>query len=320
MTEVFGGKSVYVSGRFPGLSKDEVWTYLLGLGAIGTTSKSTAQAYLCPDRSDAKLVATGKPIYTLEDLGAPLAGYVDRVGAAVAARREEYKRDKNLVTHFAHGAPADDALIARVEAALGFPAPAELKTLMRQFNGLSAVAAKLKRGAELTLPSDAPLPYAALADMNHPLWRGGKVEWLMGVIAIPTWEEVFLRPQAQRICDPGGAYGPKDVIKIGGLKVAAGQLFPRLFAFDLYHSFGGTALYADPKDQTVKAIYAFDAWADITSAQPVSLRAYMESLAAGLWGRVVHAGQRWIQPVSKTAWPTYIRNIHGAPYVFVELK
>lgn len=319
MTEPFDGKRVYVSGKFPGLAKDEVWTYLLGAGAHGTTSKSSAQAYLCPDRSDAKLVATGKPIYTLEDLGPPLAGWAARVGAAVAARREENRRNPALLTHFAHGAPADDALIARVEAALGFPAPAELVRLMRQFNGLSAVAATLKRGATVELPADRPLPYAALADSGHPLWQG-KIDWLMGVIAIPTWEDVFLRPQARRICDLGGAYDAKAVIKIGGLKVAAGALFPRLFALDLYHSFGGAAVYADPKEQALRVIHAFDHWADITGAQPLSLRAYLESLAAGLWGRVTHAGQRWIQPVSKTAWPTYVRNIHGAPYVFVELK
>lgn len=319
MAELFDGKRVYVSGKFPGLSKDEVWTYLLGAGAHGVNSKSPAQAYLCPDRSDAKLIATGKPIYTLDDLGAPLAGYALRVGAAVAARREDLRRNKNKVCHFAHGAPADDALIARVEAALGFPVPADLLALMRQFNGLSAVVATLKRGATVELPDDRPLPYAGLADSSHPLWRG-VIDWLIGVIAIPTWEDIFLRPQHQRLCDDGGVHDPEEVVKIGGLKVAAGALYPRLFAFDLFHSFAGAALYADPKEREVQVIYGFDHWADLTGAHPLSLRMYMESLAAGIWGRAVHVGQRPIKPVSKTAWPTYIRNIHGAPYVFLELK
>lgn len=319
MGEIFDGKRVYVSGKFPGLSKDEVWTYLLGAGAHGVTSKSSAQAYLCPDRTDPKLLATGKPLYTLDDLGAPLAGYVDRLAAAVAARREDLKRTQDRVCHFAHGAPADDALIARVEAALGFPAPADLVTLMRQFNGLSAVVATLKRGARVDLSDDRPLPYAALADSGHPLWRG-VIDWLIGVIAIPTWEDIFLRPQRQRICNLGDVVDPSSTVKIGALKVAASALFPRLFAFDLFHPFAGAAVYADPTDRSLAVIYAFDHWADITGAHPVSLRTYMESLAAGIWGRVAHAGQRPIKPVSKTAWPTYVRNIHGAPYVFLELK
>ncbi|MCB9565970.1 MAG: hypothetical protein H6710_01890 [Myxococcales bacterium] len=67
-------------------------------------------------------------------------------------------------------------------------------------------------------------------------------------------------------------------------------------------------------------IYAFDYWADITSAHPVSLRTYMESVLAGFWGgsRTPASGRSPV--VSKTAWPTYIRNIHGAPYIFIELK
>jgi hypothetical protein len=185
--------------------------------------------------------------------------------------------------------------------------------------GDAAAVALLKRNAGLAIADDKPLPYAALADMKHPLWQG-KIEWMIGVIGIPTWEDIFLRPQKDRLCDPGSSMDPKEVVKIGALKVKAGALFPRLFAFDLFHHFTGTALYADPADQTMKVIYAFDHWADLTGAHPVSLRADMESLAAGIWGRTVHAGQRIIKPVSKTAWPTYIRNIHGAPYVFLELK
>lgn len=319
MTEVFDGKRIYVSGKFDGLQKDEVWAYLLGQGAHGTMSKSAAQAYLCPDPTDAKLVATGKPLYTLDSLGESLEGYLDRLKAAVQARREDLGRQKHAVCHLAHGAPAGKALIAKVEEALGFPAPADLLALMRQFNGLSAAVAVLKRGKSVEIADDKPLPYAGLADMKHPLWQD-KIEWLIGVIALPSWEDIFLRPQPRRLCDLSSAVGPKEVVKIGALKVKADALFPRLFAFDLFHHFAGTAVYADPRDQTLKAIYAFDHWADITGAHPVSLRAYMESLAAGIWGRMAHAGQRLIKPVSKTAWPTYIRNIHGAPYVFLELK
>lgn len=318
MSEIFDGKRVYVSGKFPGLAKEDVWTYLLGAGAVGTASKSAAEAYLCPDLSDAKLAASGKPIHTLDELGPPLAGYADRLAAAVAFRRADLRRRDGLVAHFGRGAPADDALIARVEAAIGFPAPPELRTLMRGFNGLSAVVAALKRGKKVELADSGPLPYAALADSGHPLWQGA-IEWLIGVVAIPTWEEIFLRPQQQRICDLSSVYEAKAEMKIGGLKVRAGDLFPRLFAFDLFHPFAGAALYADPKERALKVIYAFDHWADLTGAHPLSLRTYMESLVAGIWGRMSHAGQRPVKPVSKTAWPTYVRNIHGAPYVFLEL-
>ncbi|MEZ4449047.1 MAG: hypothetical protein R3B09_06145 [Nannocystaceae bacterium] len=321
MTEIFGGKRLYVSGKFEGLQQGEVWAYLLGHGAQGTTSRSGAQGYLCADPSDPKLVATGKPLYTLADLGAPLAGYLDRVKAAVESRRAELLRYKKpLVTHLGYGPPADDALIAKVADALGFPVPDDLLTLMRQFNGLSAAVAMLKRGGDpIELSDDGPLPYCALASMSHPLWRG-RIDWLLGVIGIPTWEDIFLRPQAERLCDAASAYPPKSVIAIGPLKVKSEALFPRLFAFDLFHHWAGAALYADPKAQALRVIYAFDVWADFTSAHPLSLRGYMESLAAGLWGRAVHVGQRYVRPTRSSGWPTYVRNIHGAPYVFLEFK
>lgn len=316
---MFDDRQVYVSGKFAGMQKEEVWAYLLATGAHGTMSKS-AGAYLAADPTDPKLVATGKPIYTLADLPASLDGYLDRLRAAVAFRRADLAHYTHAehVAHLGHGPPADDALIARVEAAVG-PLPEDVLALMRQFNGLSCVVATRKKGHGVELPDGAPLPYATLADPSHPLWDG-KTDWLLGAVAIPTWEDIFLRPQAQRLCDLGGSYGPKEAIKIGALKVKAGELFPRLFAFDLFHHFGGAALYLDPKERQARVIYAFDHWADLTSAHPVSLRLYMESLAAGIWNRIAHVGQRPIKPTSKTAWPTYIRNIHGAPYVFVELK
>lgn len=317
MTDVFDGKPVYVSGKFDGLKKEEVWVYLLATGAHGTMSKSAAGAYLSADPGDPKLVATGKPIYTLADLPAPLDGYLDRLEAAVAFRRDDLARLSH-VGHLGYGPPADDALIARIEATVG-PLPADVLALMRQFNGLSCAVATLKKGQTVELPNGAPLPYAALADLNHPLWKG-KIDWLLGTIAIPTWEDIFLRPQDQRLCDHGGSLGPKEVVQIGALKLKAADLFPRLFAFDLFHSYGGAALYLDPKDRQAKIIYTFDHWADLTSAHPVPLRVYMESLIAGIWHRVAHAGQRPIKPTSKAAWPTYIRNIHGAPYIFIELK
>lgn len=317
--EPFDGKPLYVSGKFPGQDQGEIWAILLGFGAYGVTSKSVAKAYLCADPTDPKLLATGKPLYTLADLGAPLAGYRERLEAAMALRRAELKRWTHCghVAHLGFGPPADAALIARVEAATG-PLPEEIRTLMGQFNGLSCVVATLKQGATLSLPDGAPLPYGALADSEHPLWQG-QVDWMIGTIGIPTWEDIFLRPQKSRICDHTG-YEPKDILKIGSLKVKAGELFPRLYGWDLYHHFGGAALYLDPADGRAKVIYTFDYWADLTSAHPIPLRAYMESLVAGLWHRASHAAQRPIRPVSRGAWPTYIRNVHGAPYVFVELK
>ena len=310
--------SIYVSGKFPALQKDEIGAYLVAQGARYSESKSAAGAYLCADPGDPKLVATGKPLFTLDDLGPPLAKYIERLTAAIDHQRTgTYKRD-NLLCHLGHGPPANKALITRVEAALGFPVPADLLALMRQFNGLSLAVAKLKKGAKLEL-GDKVLPYAALADMKHPLWTA-PVTQVLAAIGIPTWEDIFLRPQAQRICDHGSSYAPKDVIKIGALKVKAGDFFPHLFAFDLFHHYHGAALYADPKDKQLKVIYAHDYWADLTGDHPISLRTYAESLIAGIWGADWNVGQRLIRPVSKTAWPTYIRNIKGSPYIFLDLK
>lgn len=320
VTESFDGKPVYVSGRFEGMQKEEVWARLLATGAYGTMSRSVAKAYLSADPADPKLVETGKPIHTLADLPASLDGFLEQMKGAVAMRRAELRRYTHCghVAHLAYGPPADDALLARVAQALGGAPPAEVVSLMRQFNGLSCVVATLKDKKPLELP-DAVLPYAALADSAHPLWQG-RLDWLIGVVAIPTWEDVFLRPQEKRLCDKSAAHGPKDVLKIGSLKVKAGELFPCLFDFDLFHHFGGAALYLDPKRHQASVVYAFDHWADLTSAQPVPLRLYLESLAAGLWGRIANVGQRPIKPVSKTARPTYVHNVHDAPYVFVELK
>jgi hypothetical protein len=310
--------SIYVSGKFASMQKEEVWAAVLATGACGVNSKS-AKSYLAADPDDPKLVATGKPIYTLSELPDSLDGWLERLKAAVAYRRAEqmrHYRDKSIA-HLAYGPPADDALIAQIERAVG-PLPAELVSLMRQFNGLSCVVSTFKSGKAIKLPDDTPLPYAALADTSHPLWLAPP-DWLLGVIALPTWEDIFLRPLDQRLCYFSG-YDPKTQLKIGSLKVKAEVLYPNLFAFDLYHHFGGVGLFLDPRDGQAKLIYAFDYWADLTSAQPISLRFYMESLVAGIWSRMSHAGQRPIKPTSKTAWPTYIRNIHGAPYVFVELK
>src|SRR5690606_39122322 len=131
-----------------------------------TMSKSVARAYLSADPGDPKLIATGKPIYTLADLPASLGGYLDRLTAAVAFRRDDLARLTHVehVAHLGHGPPADGALIAQIEAAVG-PLPADVLALMRQFNGLSCVVATLKRGHGVELPSGAPLPYAALADL-----------------------------------------------------------------------------------------------------------------------------------------------------------
>ena len=320
MHSAFGEQPIYVSGNFEGLSKAEVWVYLLAAGAVGTMSKSGARAYLAADRTDAKLLATKKPIFTLADLPASLDGYLARLQGAVEYRKKEWGRNKRqaAVTHLGAGAPLSEARIAQIEASLGYALPDEVKCLMRQFNGLSCVVATLKSKKHVELP-DQPLPYAALADCKHPIWQDA-IDWLCGTIGIPTWEDIFLRPQKQRMCDQSDLHSPGEVIKIGALKVKAGELFPRLFAFDLYHSFGGAALYLDPTDSQAKVIYCFDAFADLYSAQPISLRAYMESLAAGIWTKMGNAGQRPIHPVSKTGWPTFIRNIQNAPYVFVELK
>lgn len=317
MNRKLGDKNFYVSGKFAGLQKDEVAAYGVAQGARYVNSAAAAQAYVCADPKEAKLVATGKPLFTLAALGDPLAGYVERLSAAVADSRAQQSKNENMLHHLAYGPPASKALIGKVEAALGFAAPPELVTLMRQFNGLSLVVATLKKNASIAL-GDSVLPYAALADMKHPLWRAKASA--VRTIALPTWEQIFLRPQTERLCDMSTIIGPKEVIKIGALKVKAGELFPRLFAFDLFHHYHGAAAYADPKDQKLKIIYAHDHWADLTADHPISLRTYMESLIAGVWGAGWNVGQRLIRPVSKIGWPTYIRNISNSPYIFLDLQ
>lgn len=312
-------QTIYVTGKFPGLQKDEVAAYAVAQGARFIDSKAAARAYLCADPKGPKLVATGKPLFTLADLGEPLTHYIERLEAAIEHQRTGTYQRAPMLYHLAHGPAANKSLIKQVEAALGFPIPADLLTLMKQFNGLSLVVARLKKTGSIKLPNTL-LPYAALADMKHPLWRTGATNSILGTIAIPTWEDIFLRPQTQRLCDQSSFTAPTQAFKIGALKLTAATLFPHLFAFDLFHHYHAAALYADPKAKDLKVIYSHDCWADLTSDQPISLRTYMESLVAGIWGADWNVGQRLIRPVSKTAWPTYIRNIHGAPYICLQLK
>lgn len=314
------GERFYVSGRFPGLKKEEIWTRLLATGAHGVMSKSVATAYLCSDPSDPKLMASGKPLYTIDDLPATLDGWLEQLKGAVAHCRAEHlmltRRGVIAVDHFAYGPPADDALVARIEAHIGYALPEDVRSLMRQFNGVSCVLGIVKaKGGPIELP-DTVLPAGALLDTCAPLWAG-HIEWLMGVIAIPTWEEIFL--SAHKFLYDPSVYGAREKLKIGSLKVIAEDLFPRAFDLDLFHAYAGAMLYIDPKGGESQVIYSVDHGADFTSAHPLTLRCYMDSLAAGIWTRMSHAEQRPIKPVSKAAWPTYIHNVHGAPYVFIKL-
>lgn len=311
---------VYVSGRFPGLQSDEVSAHLHGLGARVTESKSVARAILTATPDDPKnlaFAAKGKVILTLEDLTPPLEGWVERLKAAEASFEKELAR-KTMLHHFAVGQPADPTLMAKVEAAIGFPAPDDLRALMLQFDGLSLVGAERVPHATLTLPQEV-LPYAALVDGGHPLWAAIAPGEPVTTIAIPRWQDVFLRPVEARLSGPG-SYGPKDKLKIGALKVSGSDLHARLFPFDLFHPFHGAALYADPVAKDLKVLYASDHWASLTDYHPVSLSVYMESLAGMVWHKSAHWVQRIIAPTSKTAWPTYIRKIHGAAYVFLETR
>ncbi len=313
------GRRIYVSGRFEGLDKSEVSAYVHGFGGDSAFSQSGVDAILSATPDDPKLItkAKGKKIITLADLPAPLEGYVDRMKAAQVAFRTLFASyRKNMAHHLAFGPPADQALIGRVEKAIGFAMPAELRSLMTQFNGLSCIGAELAPGATLPL-ADSLMPYAAL--MEHPVWSAAVVGEPVVSIGIPQWEDVFLRAPEARLTGVS-SYGPKEKLKIGSLKVGATEFYERLFPFDLFHSFLGAALYADPVAKDLKVIYASDHWASLTDYEPVSLGVYMEALCGMVWHHGNHWPQRIIQPLSKTAKPTYIRSIHDAAYTFLETR
>lgn len=315
--------SVYVSGRFEGFKGDELNALVLGQGARVAGSFSVANALLTQDLNNPKVAkanAKGMTILTPDQLGAPLEDYLERMKAALALFQTKFASyRKNMVYHLAAGPPADDALVAQIEAEVGFPLPEELRTLMAQFNGLSVIGAELPKSADALQLPDQVLPYAALADMSHKLWTTASPSLAVSAIAIPTWQDIFLRAPNERMTGES-PYGAKEKLKIGTLKVDAGAFYERLYPFDLFHYYLGAALYADPIEQNFKVIHATDHWADLTNAHPVSLRVYMESLIAMISHNSGFYEQRIIKPVSKTAWPTYIKNIRGAVYVFVETR
>lgn len=286
-------------------------------------SFAAANAVLTADPEGSKTQKArdkGKTILVLEDLGAPLENYTARLEAALAAFQEQFSSyNKKMVYHLAMGPPASDALMGRVEDAVGFALPNELRTLMSQFNGLSFVGAELARGAQAPEFPEEVLPYATLADLSHPLWRAASKSLAVSTIAIPTWEDVFLCAPKDRITGES-PYGDKEKLKIGKLKVKAKDFYERLYPFDLFHDYHGAALYADPVAKEFKIIYATDHWADLTNAHPVPLRVYMECLIGMVSHRGSYYEQRIIKPLSKTAWPTYIKNIHNSAYIFLETR
>ncbi|MFN3199506.1 MAG: BRCT domain-containing protein [Bradymonadia bacterium] len=315
--------NVYVSGRFDGFKKEELNALILGQGARVAGSFPSSNAILTSDPEGpkvAKAIEKGKTILQLDDLGGSLEGYLERMQGALKAFQEQFADyRKKMVYHLAAGAPADEALMTRVEEAIGFPLPDDLRTLMGQFNGLSMVGAEIKRKAEAPSFPETVLPYATLADMSHPLYAAAHDATALSTIGIPSWSDIFLQPAKARLTGES-CYGPKEKLKIGTLKVGATEFYERLYPFDIFHPYHGAALYADPKDQTVKVIYASDHWAALTSAHPVPLRIYMESLIAMVSHKGSFYEQRIIKPTSKTAWPTYIKNIHGGAYLFLETR
>jgi len=124
--ESFHGEGVHIDGKFGVLSKPDVSILVV---AFGGTPTSAGKSSVLLAGEGAKRVKTfraeGKRVLSLDDLGAPLEGWLERLKAKVAAQREP-KRKKEL-RNFAWGEPSRDATLAeRISERLGFGAPPEL--------------------------------------------------------------------------------------------------------------------------------------------------------------------------------------------------
>ena len=308
-------QTVCVSGRFADWTGAELEILLKARGAwrvAGSPSKGVrALISAVPDGPKVdKARALGIPVVGPDalrtSLGPPLSGYRARLLRKLAEQPRYVQTAVQAI-----GAPASDALLARVEAEVGFPLPEDAVALWRQLDGLSL----LWSTPGLQPTSTEPLPWSEACHDGGPLWS--RLEALraahattfdMGLVCIPPLETIFSSPWKGRVF-PDAPWGPKDTVRLGRRKVAAAALYDHLYGFDFFSPFRWTGLWADQEQRRLQVVHASDHGADWSVAAAVPLELYMEFLLVDL-GRT-----RAIEPTHKLGWPRGIRRLAHLPWV-----
>lgn len=313
----FYQKKVAISGKFEKYSKEELAAILQGLGVwyIGSgVSKQTDFLFSAEEESKKTQKANDldKPILFSKDLdqalGDPLRHAIDRLKRFLDFNRVE-------LINFAVGKPIDTKLVKRIEKRIGFPLDQTARNLFTQFDGLTLL------WANETLPfpkSEKPIEWSAACDDGGEIWtklyKAAEKDWLfMGLICIPPAETIFFHDWDGKLFD-SKSYGPKDKLKVGKKKVGAKDFYTNLFPFDFFHPFYQAALWADQESKELRVVYGSDHGACWTDFHPIPLRVYMETLL------YKQGSERFIKPVSKTAWTQGISKIAGNQYPTLQYR
>lgn len=303
-------QTLCITGRFADWSKAELEILLRGRGAwrVAPSPSKAVSVVISAETAGPKVDkarALGLPVVFADELraalGAPLEGYRARLLRSLA-ERPRYIHDAVLAV----GDPVSDALLARVEARIGFPLPEAARNLWKQLDGLNLLWTVPSAVQER---SDALLPWSVACHGDGELWT--KIHALraqnpsrfdMGQIAIPPVETIFFQAWDGTMFD-GSAYGPKDTLTLGKRKVKAQDLFSNLFMFDLFSPYYQAGLWADREQQALHVVYCSDYGADWSMAATVPLEVYLEFML------VDHGRTRPIEPSSKLGSPKSIRNL-----------
>jgi hypothetical protein len=181
----FETAGVHIDGKFGELTKDDVAILVIAHG--GTPTSAGKSSILLAGEGSKKrddFVAAGKEVLSLADLGAPGAGWLDRLTRQVDALRTG-KRKKEF-RNFAFGAPSAASLVERVEERIGFEAPAELRHLLVAFNGLTLVSVRSSK--PIAVEADTLLPPLELLNATGPLWSAVGKQTASTINILP-WEE-----------------------------------------------------------------------------------------------------------------------------------
>ena len=308
-------QNVCVSGRFADWTKAELEILLKARGAwqVSASPSKGVAAMISAEATGPKVEkarALGVPVVGPDELrqalGPPLNGYLRRLNRKIAEQPSYVQRAVLAV-----GAPASDALLARVEQQIGFPLPAEAAALWRQLDGLSL----LWTTPGLMPCSSEPLAWSEACHDGGPLWTrlhalraANPTRFWMGMVCIPPLETLFFTPWRGRIV-PDHAVGPKDTVQLGRRKVAAQALTEHLYGFDLFSPFTFAGLWADQETQRLQVVYGTDHGADWSVAATVPLEVYLEFLLVDL------GATRPIEPTRKVGWPSGIRRLAHLPWV-----
>ncbi len=306
---------------FPEYSKKDLRVLIDAYGYSYAGGLNRNVRIVFTSREDAKVQAAraqGVRIITPEnfrtELGPPLGSFLSRLKARVVERGAERAFGCHL---FGVGAPADEAVLEKVEARIGFALPEAARQLWRQLEGLSMLwtisytAGRPSPLAGTGLTPDALIPWNQACHAEGALWSAidahravGSIQGVMGLACIPPVQTIFFTDWDERMFS-SSAYTDRDTIQMGRRKVKAKEFFANLFMFDLFHPYYQAGLWADREKEELSVVYGSDHGADWGVAATIPLELYMEQLLNTL------GGDRIIEPTSRGGRTRAMKSYYG---------